>query len=149
MNKIIYGVLLLLVVGFVSAQGQMTQSREVTQNSGDAQMVQNQEQVQLRLSNATGLPNAMLQVRNQETAQHLEQVWAKIQEKRQLQIAKLNNATAEKQLDNSTLVEGKGSGKFLGLFKAQHEYRYQVLQNGTVVDKPKAFGFLWSKQIVE
>jgi hypothetical protein len=97
----------------------------------------------------TGLENAIVRVRNNETAIHLQEVLAKIDAKRELQITKLENKSADKLSDNSTLITGKGKAKFFGLIKMNKEFRYNVLVNGTVVDKPKPFDFVWSKQIIE
>jgi hypothetical protein len=145
MKRIVLLLGLLLMISVVSAV-----STEVVSYDAQGNIVMTappQEKVQIRLP--SGLQNAIFQVKNNETAQHLEQVFAKIESKRELQFAKLQNMTAEKLSDNSTLIVGKGKGKFLGLFKMNKEFRYNVLVNGTVIDKPKPFDFIWSKQIVE
>lgn len=124
-NTLIFGLGLLLMIGLVSAMPD-----EIRYHN-----------------NLTGLPNAMVQVRNNDTANHLQDVWDKIQEKRLTQFSHLENLTAERMSDNSTEITGMGHAKFLGLFNMNKQYRFNVLENGTVTDRPRPLDFMWKKEV--
>jgi len=92
--------------------------------------------------NVTGLNNAILRVKNNETAQHLEDILAKIQEKQKIQIAKLDNITAEINKNGITMVHGKKEVKFLGLLKIKYAYYCQIHEDGTALREHRIFDLL-------
>ena len=98
-------------------------------------------------SNVTGLENAMLHVRNNETKEHLESVLEKIQEKRKEQLSKLANLTVEiDQKTNSTIVLGEGHAKLFGFIPVSKEYEYEVSSNGSLSKHGRFFDFLFKQE---
>lgn len=98
-------------------------------------------------SDVKGLENAMLRVRNNETKAHLEEVFAKIQDKRKEQLAKLENMEVSKdEKTNKTIIKGKGKAKFLGFIPSSKNYEYEVDVEGNVQKHGKAFDFLFKKE---
>lgn len=131
---LLMGLVFLLTVGLVSAV-------ENTDNG----MLRNQEQVRemsVNVSKETGIPNAMLRVRNNETAQHLATVWAKIQAK---DLEKLKNMTEVDVVDDGEKIQVKGvkEAKLLRLFKMNKTHTYVVNEDGSVSLTKRGTDFLY------
>jgi len=99
----------------------------------------NQLRLQLQVN---GLENAIIKVKNQETAQHLEQVMNRILEHRKLILQKLQNLTITEQ-DGDIIAEGKTDAKLLGIFKLKHSYKYNLAEDGQLTRIKKWHEFLW------
>jgi type II secretory pathway component PulK len=143
MKKLLFiiSVMLLLMVSVVSAQkfGETQQTM-----SKDRDMIQERNETQEKI-NLTGLPNAMLRVRNEETRMHLEQVWAKIQAK---DMARLNMTKVEFSEDDSgkVLMKGVKEAKFLGLVDVNKQYKYTLNDDGTISRVKQGIDFLFKMQ---
>ena len=114
--------------------------------AADNAKIQNAKSSEIK-SSVKGLENAILRVNNNETKAHLEEVFAKIQDKRKEQLAKLENMSVEKdEKTNKTIVKGQGNAKFLGFIPTSKNYEYEVDEEGNVKKHPKAFDFMFKKQ---
>ena len=167
MKKIILLVCILLSISLVYAKGETLKQgqdidikndilvccQNINQNSkagfsyqnqiGCEDIVEDSKCGQLRLQLAiTGLENAMLRVRNQETAQHLYQVMEKINESKRLNLNKLEDLeiTEENGIINA---KGKNPARFLNLFRLRHSYNYRISEAGDVTRQKRFFDFLW------
>lgn len=115
--------------------------------------VQTKELIRLRTedggfkTNISGLENAIIRVRNNETAMHLAQVMIKIQEKRIQQISKLEAIEIEQDAKtNATVIKGIGKARLFGFIPVNKEYKYEINETGEVVKQKKALDFLFKKQ---
>ena len=90
-----------------------------------------------------GLENAILRVRTQERAQHLEQVMNKIQEQRKMMLMGLDNLVVEESDEGEIKAEGKRDAKLLNIFKLKHTYKYNIAEDGTVVRQKRWFDMFW------
>lgn len=98
-------------------------------------------------SEVKGLENAMLRVSDNETKAQLEEVLAKIQDKRKEQFAKLENIEISKdEKTNKTIIKGEGKAKFLGFIPTNKNYEYEVDEQGNIQKHEKAFDFLFKKE---
>jgi hypothetical protein len=90
----------------------------------------------------TGLSNAVVKVKNNETRTHIEAVWSNIQDKEKVKLAELSDITIEK-VGVKDEIRGTKDAKLFGLFRASKEYRYELQPNGSIEIKPRMFDFLW------
>jgi hypothetical protein len=74
----------------------------------------------------TGLENAMLRVRKNESVSHLEDVLNKIAEHKRLNLYKLDQKVVEEQDNGEVTIHGKGPVKLFSAINWQYEYEYKV-----------------------
>ena len=97
--------------------------------------------------NITGLENAISRVRNNETAQHLTEVWNNIQ-------ARINDSEAKKisgmnisevsEQEGRVVLKGKREAKFLGIIKMDRTESFEVDAQGVVTRQKKFLDILWN-----
>ena len=105
--------------------------------------IQNRQETRLEIqSKVTGLENAILRVRNEETKQHLQQVMEKIQTQQRERLNRLEDLEIIEEEDEITAI-GKKEAKLFGLFKLKHMYRYEIQENGNVIRQKRMFDWLW------
>lgn len=97
-------------------------------------------------SNVTGLENAILRVRNEETAVHLTQVMAKIEEKRMEQLRKKSDLLVEETVEGDVEVSFRENARFLGLLKVPKKARYELSNTGELTYKKGPWDFLFSQE---
>lgn len=103
-----------------------------------------EEDVIIRIkSNVTGLENAIIRVRNNETAIHLQAVMKKIEAKRLQKIKMLENLTFDVDENGDAFAEGKAKAKLLAAFTLRHRYNCHVFEDGSTARKPRPFDFVW------
>ncbi len=132
--------IMLLAMSFVLAEGPATTQTGMTTQT----QTQLQTQEHVFQNQVKGLENAQIRVRNNETAEHLERVMNKIQEKKREQLAKLEGLEVSEDDEGKVVAKGKVEGKFLGLFKMQRTLRYEISEDGNTERKKNMFEFLWS-----
>jgi hypothetical protein len=93
--------------------------------------------------NVTGLENAILRVRNNETAEHLRQVMARIQAKTLTKLKEMNNLTITLDSDGNPVVMGKKEAKLLGFISVQKWHYCRILESGNATRKKMIFEYLF------
>jgi hypothetical protein len=93
--------------------------------------------------NITGLQNAMIRVRSNETAMHLQQVMAKIQNKTITKLLEMKNVTFTVDDDGQVVVEGRKNAKLFGFLNMEKKYYCKVLENGTAQRQRIIFEYLF------
>ena len=95
------------------------------------------------LYQATGLNDAVIQVRNEETIKNLEQVMTQLRTEEQTQLQKMENKVVTETKEGFE-VKGTEEGKFLGLFKHNYERTYKISNEGEVTENRHFFQWMWS-----
>jgi len=90
---------------------------------------------QMVQSHVQGLETAMMNVKNESQRQHLERVMNRITERKREQLANLSNLTFEKDEGNRTVAKGKARARFLDVIPVQKEVRYEVTNEGELMDR--------------
>lgn len=144
MKQAIIILCMLTLATSVFAQGNGNGAGGTQAQTGDPNLIQTQTQMHQFESKVTGLENAMLRVQKEEQKQHLEQVLAKIQEKRQQRLNKLDNLQITEHESGVILAKGKDDAKLLGLIKFKKTFRYQVQEDGSLTYMPEWYDGLCS-----
>jgi hypothetical protein len=120
-------------------------NNEDQQPSKDIPLAWNQ-QTESEVKLPSGLGNAMVQVKNQETVQRLEQVLAKIETKRMAQLNNMRNLQIEEKQDGTIEARGSKDAKFLGLLPARVQAKYIIMEDGSVVRQKGMLDFLYTEE---
>lgn len=108
---------------------------------------QNQNQkYRVQMPAATGLNNAMMQVRNQVQQQLLEQVATQIQAKWQEKLQRMTNVEFSEEEDTGRVeVKAEQQARFLWIFKMKKTNKYYVNEDtGELYYRKSWADFLWS-----
>ena len=110
------------------------------------QNVDNTENEIKQQSKVVGLENAMIRVRIQERAQHIEQVMEKIQTQRREMLNGLVDLEITEDEDENICAIGKAEGKlFWGLIPIQRRLKYDIDSEGNVKRVRTWHELLWKK----
>lgn len=101
-------------------------------------------------SSVQGLKNAMIQVKNQSRAEHIEKVMNRIQERHRERLNRLEDLTFTENEDAkdcegncSIMATGRGPAKFLWLFQKERKYQYEIQPDGEIKQQKRWYDYLW------
>lgn len=103
-----------------------------------------QPQLKREQSKVIGLEKAVLQVRNQEQKQHLEQVMEKISSSWMMRLESMKQVTFMENENGNVEVRAVKNARFLNMFWLGKVNRYSVNEEGEMIYRKGWLDFLWS-----
>lgn len=105
------------------------------------------EKYQYFKPNITGLENAMIRVKTQEAAQHLQQVMSKIQTQRAQKLMEMRNTQFTTDAEGNAIAEGGRPARFLNFIDAHRKYTCKINEDGTTTRTRNKFTDLFWKDL--
>jgi len=117
---------------------------DITKNNCIMESAKLQEKIKERIKvNASGLENAMIRVRNEETQQHLMYIANNIETKTRARLNLMKNLEFDVNNDGEAIAVGKRQARLFNLFKLEHGYTCRLMDDGTAQRQAKWYDFLW------